>query len=273
VFQLWQSASTCCDRVKFNCWIYQVALSTAIASNTLNLPKRLAEQNKRPTQYDPKDQLIDVLKQLTDDDKAIFMLYLEDLTYPEIAEITGIAETIVGVKLNRIKKKVQQLVNVPPKEQYPIKSIWCNIDTSQKSEEELRSMISARPSPVFRILNNMLPNPLSKSLATNGDLKRSLEDQLAKIKSYAILSITSRVIAAGCLLLLARVALTNSQAMRWVIALTLLIFITHIVLLSITWVKRARQMKYTIDHLRCQREFIKEFSKKINYKNYQAQEV
>lgn len=61
--------------------------------------------------------------------------------------------------------------------------------------------------------------------------------------------------------------------MQWIIALTLLIFITHIVLLSITWVKRARQMKYTIDHLRCQREFIKEFSKKINYKNYQAQEV
>ena len=201
---------------------------------------------------------MDAIGQLADDDKAIFFLYLEELPYAEIAEITGIAETIAGVKLNRIKKKVQQLISIP-REQYILKSIWRNIEPApKKNDEELRSMLNEPANPVFGILNNILPqHPLAKSPAPNINLKRSLEDQLGKIRLYARASVTSCVIAVACLLLFARFAFINNITMRWLMAATVLLLTIHVVVLSVTWAKRARQMKCTIDHLRTQREFKK----------------
>jgi RNA polymerase sigma-70 factor (ECF subfamily) len=56
------------------------------------------------------EQLFAALKKLDDDEKALITLYLEALSYKEIAAITGITENNVGVKLNRIKNKIQQLL-------------------------------------------------------------------------------------------------------------------------------------------------------------------
>jgi len=41
-------------------------------------------------------------------DRAIILLYLEEKTYDEIAEIMGITRTHVGVKITRIKKKLEK---------------------------------------------------------------------------------------------------------------------------------------------------------------------
>ncbi len=37
-------------------------------------------------------------------DRAVFLLYLEDLTYREMAGIRGLSESHVGVRISRIKK-------------------------------------------------------------------------------------------------------------------------------------------------------------------------
>ncbi|MNL55004.1 RNA polymerase sigma factor SigX [compost metagenome] len=57
-----------------------------------------------------QERLFNALRQLNDGDKALITLYLEDLSYQQIAEITGITENYVGVKLNRIKIKIQNLL-------------------------------------------------------------------------------------------------------------------------------------------------------------------
>jgi len=44
-------------------------------------------------------------------DKGILMLYLEDKSHTEIAEIIGISKSNVGTKLSRIKEKLRQQVN------------------------------------------------------------------------------------------------------------------------------------------------------------------
>ena len=49
-------------------------------------------------------QFINELKEL---DKALMILYLEENTYKEIAEIVGITETNVASKINRIKEKLK----------------------------------------------------------------------------------------------------------------------------------------------------------------------
>jgi len=50
-------------------------------------------------------QFINELKEL---DRALMILYLEDKSYKEIAEIIGITETNVATKINRIKGKMKQ---------------------------------------------------------------------------------------------------------------------------------------------------------------------
>jgi RNA polymerase sigma-70 factor (ECF subfamily) len=114
IYQLWRSVSTFGGKSKFSSWMYRVALSTAIGTfrkknpdiiYTSDLPDH-PEIHHEPN--DQKEQLFAALKKLDAAEKALITLYLEDLSYQEIAEITGITENNVGVKLNRIKNKIQQ---------------------------------------------------------------------------------------------------------------------------------------------------------------------
>lgn len=118
VFQLWKAAPSFEGRSKFSTWMYKVALSTALAGfrkkrPSVVYPETLPEQADHPQheQHIQSEQLMEALKRLDDADKALITLYLEDLSYQEIAEITGISENYVGVKLNRIKSKLQKWIS------------------------------------------------------------------------------------------------------------------------------------------------------------------
>jgi RNA polymerase sigma-70 factor (ECF subfamily) len=118
VFQLWKSAPTFDNRARFSTWMYRIALSTAIANFRKKKPDILYTPvlpNAQEEQQEPGEQrerMFGALARLNDADKALIMLYLEDLSYREIAAITGMTETNIGVKLNRIKNKIQQLLNL-----------------------------------------------------------------------------------------------------------------------------------------------------------------
>jgi RNA polymerase sigma-70 factor (ECF subfamily) len=43
-------------------------------------------------------------------ERALIALYLEDYPHREIAEITGITENYVGVKISRIKEKLKSIL-------------------------------------------------------------------------------------------------------------------------------------------------------------------
>lgn len=256
VFQLWKSASTNNEKTRSPLWIYRIALATAIAHNVTNPFKSPDTVQTLLILPDHNVELINALKQLTDDDKAIMTLYLEDLSYSEIAAITGLAETVIGVKLNRIKKKVQQGL-ITSGEQTPLKSMWQNIATVPRSSDELTEIVAEYTSPVFNLQNGFIPYMLSKSIAKGNDIKRSLQEVSKKIKLAAILAVASRTVITAGLLLFARVTITNTTAWTWVLYAALLLFVIQITLLSKNWAKRISQMKNTIDHLRSQREFYK----------------
>jgi RNA polymerase sigma factor (sigma-70 family) len=86
--------------------MYKVALSTAVAVYRKKAPPvlflgELPDRSDNLTHKDDQsDQLLEALKTLDDGDKALIVLYLEDLSYKEIAELSGISENNVGVKLN-----------------------------------------------------------------------------------------------------------------------------------------------------------------------------
>ena len=59
---------------------------------------------------DNKDKLYQAINHLSDVEKAIIILYLEDYNYKEIAEIIGISESNTGVKINRIKCQLVKIL-------------------------------------------------------------------------------------------------------------------------------------------------------------------
>ncbi|BAV08835.1 RNA polymerase sigma-70 factor, ECF subfamily [Filimonas lacunae] len=117
VFQLWKSAPSFKGEAQFSSWLYRVALTTAIAGFRKKQVKItytdvLPEKADVPVNRDEQERFFAALKQLDDGDKALIALYLENMSYQQIAEIMGITENYVGVKLNRIKTKIQQLLKL-----------------------------------------------------------------------------------------------------------------------------------------------------------------
>ncbi len=121
VAQLWKSFPSFRKESKFSTWMYRVALNTAITS--FKKTKRRPDQNRLTyDNFQIKDENYDIeteenikllhraVAQLTGVEKSIILLYLEEKKYEEIAEITGITQNYVRVKMNRIKKKLKKFM-------------------------------------------------------------------------------------------------------------------------------------------------------------------
>ncbi len=121
VTQLWKSFPSFREESKFSTWMYRVALNTAIT--TFKKTKRRPDQNRLTNEnFQLKDENYDTeteeeiknlhraVAQLTGVEKSIVLLFLENKKYEEIAEITGITQNYVRVKMNRIKKKLKKFM-------------------------------------------------------------------------------------------------------------------------------------------------------------------
>lgn len=117
VFQVWKSLPGFEGRAKITSWMYRIALNTAMSTfrkraapvaYVEKLPDYTEDQNENEDTR--REQMMLALQQLTDPEKAIIALYFDDLSYEEIAEITGMNTSHVGVKLHRIKTKLQKLL-------------------------------------------------------------------------------------------------------------------------------------------------------------------
>ena len=118
VYNLWKAFANYTPDHKFSTWLYRVALNVAIS---------YYRKEKRSLQYTPYDENLIIFSEegynqelegnllllqqfifeLKEIDKSIMLLYLDDKNYHEIAEITGISETNVATKINRIKTNLK----------------------------------------------------------------------------------------------------------------------------------------------------------------------
>lgn len=60
---------------------------------------------------EPLDQLYNAIRQLSEIDRGVILLYLEEKSYQEIAEIIGTNPNNIGVRVKRIKERLKKLLD------------------------------------------------------------------------------------------------------------------------------------------------------------------
>jgi len=118
LLQMWRGLDGFEGRSAPSTWVYRVALNTAITYRRKN--GRHAEPARMPVATpasepaapsSPGNEILileEFLRSLGPVDHAVFLLYLEDLSYQEISEVTGLTKSHVGVSINRMKKAFTQ---------------------------------------------------------------------------------------------------------------------------------------------------------------------
>ncbi|MBO4690660.1 MAG: sigma-70 family RNA polymerase sigma factor [Paludibacteraceae bacterium] len=114
---LWQGLDSFRHESKPETWIYRVALNTCVSADRkkksalqrveLSMQQNLYRDNSHSAQQ--IRQLHDRIQKLDVIDRAIILLWLEDLSYEEIAAIVGISVKNLSVKLVRIKEQLKNI--------------------------------------------------------------------------------------------------------------------------------------------------------------------
>lgn len=117
IIQLWNSFDKYNDEYKYSTWMYRIALNVAISfyrkekkwsvkndfyneESILNI----VDDDEDETELDNNIKLLqEFINNLNELNKALMLLYLEERSYDEIAEILGITKTNVATKISRLK--------------------------------------------------------------------------------------------------------------------------------------------------------------------------
>jgi RNA polymerase sigma-70 factor, ECF subfamily len=125
LFQIWRALPGLKEGAYGGTWLYRVALNTSIS-----FIRKHAGRNSRATACGPDDltrqiesaqvpeesddgrlgRLYEAIAQLNETEKALVVLFLEDLSYEQIADALGLSANHVGVALHRAKKKLSVLM-------------------------------------------------------------------------------------------------------------------------------------------------------------------
>jgi RNA polymerase sigma-70 factor (ECF subfamily) len=122
LINLWRSLKTFEERSKLSTWLYRVVLNTALTYQR-NSKKEKAKvpidnileivdaDNDREEREIKIEQLYSAISQLKKNERSIILLYLDEKSYDEIADITGLTISNVGVKISRLKNKLFKILN------------------------------------------------------------------------------------------------------------------------------------------------------------------
>ena len=122
MFQLWRSLPSFTGASSIDTWVYRVALNTALTQSRrrslrseTSLDEELGGGSERMHSSlgiaaetleldEQSERLYAAIDRLDSADRMLVTMYLDDRSYREMAEVIGISESNVGVKLHRIKK-------------------------------------------------------------------------------------------------------------------------------------------------------------------------
>jgi len=119
--QIWRSHESFREQSEWSTWVYRISLNVCL---TLLKKKKKKEhhvtsdflpdqaiEDSRSFPDESLDQLYKAIRQLSDVNRAVIMLYLEEKSYQEIAEIIGTNPNNIGVRIKRIKERLKKLLD------------------------------------------------------------------------------------------------------------------------------------------------------------------
>lgn len=118
--KVWQNLDKFRNQALISTWIYRIAVNTCLSY--LRVQKRQAKDEltdniieNKPEETSEKNnqiaQLYKCIAQLEENERIIITMVLDEVPYPEIAEVSGISEGNLRVKIHRIKSKLTELYN------------------------------------------------------------------------------------------------------------------------------------------------------------------
>ena len=122
--QLWSSLPAFRGEAKESTWIYRVAFNTALVwkrdekrlrmKHAAFLELREIKESAAGPEESREEELVTLLygaiRQLPKLDASLALMHLDGLSYREMSDVLGLSENHVGVKLNRIRKQLADLL-------------------------------------------------------------------------------------------------------------------------------------------------------------------
>lgn len=118
LINLWRGFASFKGKSEVSTWIWRVSLNTCISSERKKKLRRTEPLSMELNVFDSHDEdnrqiqmLHSRIHRLQPFDRAIVLLWLENLSYEEIASIVGISVKNVSVRLFRIKEELKKMSN------------------------------------------------------------------------------------------------------------------------------------------------------------------
>ena len=119
MLNIWQGLRNFRGDAKLSTWLYRACINTCVTSfrrhskhsSTLPLDQAstlTADESSRP---DDIKELYRLIGMLGDIDKAIIMMWLDENSYDEISEVTGMTRNTVASRIRRIKERLVKFSN------------------------------------------------------------------------------------------------------------------------------------------------------------------
>ena len=118
--QIWKSRKNFNQQSNWSTWIYRLSLNVCLTllKKSKNVSKQQSElfqneiiESNKAFENESINQLYNAIRKLSKIDRAIILLYLEEKSYKEIAEIIGSNTNNIGVRIKRIKERLKTLLN------------------------------------------------------------------------------------------------------------------------------------------------------------------
>ena len=120
--QIWRSKDNFREQCKWSTWVYRISLNvclTLLKKSKGNgqtyftsdvLPDDVMIIENRAFEDESLNQLYVAIRHLSEVDRALILLYLEEKSYQEIADILGTNANNIGVRVNRIKERLKKML-------------------------------------------------------------------------------------------------------------------------------------------------------------------
>ena len=119
--QIWRSKDNFREQSSWSTWIYRLSLNVCLTflKKKKNNKQHFASdylpaeamEDSRAFADESLNQLYDAIRQLSEVDRGVILLYLEEKSYQEIADIMGTNPNNIGVRIKRIKERLKKLLN------------------------------------------------------------------------------------------------------------------------------------------------------------------